>query len=53
VLRRPSYHVDLQQLLAAILGDEIEAGELGQDPAVDPVGLAGQRRETAGLDRIR
>ncbi len=34
------------------LRDEVAAGELGQHPAVDPVGLAGQRRQPARPGRI-
>src|SRR6266545_543891 len=34
------------------LGHELEAGELGQHPGIDRVGLAGQRRDPARLGRV-
>jgi hypothetical protein len=34
------------------LGDELEPGQLGQHPGIDPVRLAGQRGEPLHLDRV-
>jgi hypothetical protein len=34
-------------------GHQVAAGELGQYPGVDPVGLAGQRRQPLHLLRVR
>jgi hypothetical protein len=31
---------------------EVPAGEIGRHPRVDPIGLAGQRREALDLDRV-